>query len=71
MRDSNDSDSSVSWIADRPGDGGDGEVSRVEVIPDPDSETVTFASRRPEDGETTTAWITANAALVVDAAEMQ
>lgn len=43
----------------------------VEAILDTDSETVTFAWRRPEDGETTTAWITVDAATVVAGADMQ
>jgi len=71
MSDSRDSDSTVSWIADRSHDGGVAEASRVEMVPDDDSGTVTFVSNRPEDRETTTAWITIEGDLVVDASAMQ
>jgi hypothetical protein len=42
----------------------------VEVIPDLDSGTVTFAWR-PNEDEATTAWITADADLLVDVSDMQ
>jgi len=71
MSDSRDPDSTVSWIADRSRDASVTGPSRVEVVPDDDSGTVTFVSNRPEDRETTTAWITAEADLVVDVSAIQ
>jgi len=42
----------------------------MEVIPDADSGTVTFAWRRAHD-EATTAWITADAGLLVSGSDMR
>lgn len=64
-------DSTDSYNYDRSVDDIRPEMSRVEVIPDPDSETVTFVRRRPDDDGTTTAWITADANLVIDPNDMQ
>jgi hypothetical protein len=61
----------VSWDTDRSRDGGIAGAVRIEVVPVDDSETVTFVSNRPEDRETTTAWITAEADVVVDVSTMQ
>lgn len=71
MADSSDSEPTVRGIDSRPHPGASPDTAYVEAIPDPDSETVTFVLRRPEDGETTTAWITAEAGLVVNGADMQ
>lgn len=46
------------------------ESARLEVIPDPESDTVTFLSPRSDD-DPTTAWLTADAGLLVDVSEMQ
>jgi len=70
MPDGSDPDSTTPWID--PGSTGDalpGEPS-LEVIPDADSGTVTFAWRRADD-EATAAWITADAGLLVDGSDMQ
>jgi hypothetical protein len=71
MSDGSDSDRTAEWFDDRSRTGHRPELSRVEAIPDADTETVTFAWRRPEDGETTTAWITADADIVVSGSDMQ
>jgi len=71
MDDSNDFDRSAEWFDDRSRSDHRPGASRVEAIPDTDTETITFAWRRPEDGETTTAWITADADLVVSGSDMQ
>jgi len=71
MSDGSDSDSTAEWFDDRSRTDLRPELSRVEAIPDADTETVTFAWRRPEDGETTTAWITADADIVVSGSDMQ
>jgi hypothetical protein len=71
MGDSSDSEPTAHRIDSRPHPGASTDTAYVEAIPDPDSETVTFVSRRPEDGETTTAWITVEADLVVNGADMQ
>jgi hypothetical protein len=71
MSEDSDSDRTAEWFDDRsradpcPG------TSHVKAIPDADTETVTFAWRRPEDGDTTTAWITAHADIVVSGSDMQ
>ncbi len=70
MSESRDSDSPAHWVDDRSPTDPDHGTARVEAIPDPDSETVTFAWRGG-DGETTTAWITAEADLVVTGSDMQ
>lgn len=70
MADSSDSEPTASRASpDRPGPATD--TARVEAIPDPDSGRVTFAQRRPDAGETTTAWITAEARIVVSGSDMQ
>jgi len=72
MNDGSDSDRTAEWFDDRSRTDPCLGMSRVEAIPDPDSETVTFAWRRPEDGETTTtAWITADADIVVSGSDLQ
>jgi hypothetical protein len=71
MNDGSDSDRTAEWFDDRSRTDPSLGTSRVEAIPDADSETVTFAWRRPEDGETTTAWITADADIVVSGSDMQ
>jgi len=70
MPDGNGSDSTAPWIdagstEDAPPDG-----PSMEVIPDADSDTVTFAWRRADD-EATAAWITADAGILVDGSDMQ
>jgi hypothetical protein len=70
MPDGSDPDSTAPWI-----DTGSTEDAlpgnpNVEVIPDVDSGTVTFAWRHADD-EATTAWITADADRFVDASDMQ
>jgi len=65
MSDGSDSDRTAEWFDDRSRTALGPELSRVEAIPDADSATVTFAWRRPEAGETTTAWVTAEADVVV------
>ncbi|QLH77252.1 hypothetical protein HZS55_08090 [Halosimplex rubrum] len=66
MSDGGDRDGTPSWIDDQPRrpDASD-ETVRIETIPDDDAGTVTFAARRDSDGPTV-AWITVDAATVVD-----
>ena len=71
MADGSDPDGTAPWIDARSSDDALPETPRIEAIPDDETGTVTFAWRRPEDGETTTAWITADAALVVGGSDMQ
>jgi hypothetical protein len=71
MSDGSDSDRTAEWFDDRSRTDARPKLSRVEAIPDADTETVTFAWRRPEDGETTTAWVTANADIVLSGSDMQ
>jgi hypothetical protein len=71
MSDGSDSDRTAEWFEDRSRTDLRPELPRVEAIPDADTETVTFAWRRPGDGETTTAWITADADIVVSGSDMQ
>jgi len=47
------------------------ELSLIEALSGADTGTITFAWRRTEDGETTAAWITADADLVVSGSEMR
>jgi len=70
MPDDSDPDSTPLWI-DR-GSTEDAVRNRpdIEVIPDENSETVTFAWR-PNEDQATTAWITADANRLVDVADMQ
>jgi hypothetical protein len=70
MPDRSDLDSTAPWID--PGSTEDTlpDEPDMEVIPDADSETVTFAWRRADD-EATAAWITADAGLLVDGSNMQ
>ncbi|WP_436930696.1 hypothetical protein [Halosimplex halobium] len=64
MSDPGDPDRTAPWIDDRsPRPGTSDDPSRIEAVPD--AETVTFVERR-DDAEQTAAWITADAALVVD-----
>lgn len=69
MTDTSDSEPTTQRTDESPRPGHDS--GHVEAIPDAESETVTFAWRRPEDGEMTTAWITVDAATVVNGADMQ
>lgn len=69
MTDTSDSEPTTHRTDDSPRTSHD--RGHVEAIPDTESETVTFAWKRPEDGETTTAWITVDAATVVNGPEMQ
>jgi hypothetical protein len=46
-------------------------ASELEVRHDPESNEITFVSQAPVDSDTTTAWLTADAALVVDVTEMR
>jgi hypothetical protein len=55
MSDDSDSEPTAEWFDDRSRTDHFAWVSHVEAIPDADTETVTFAWRRPEDGDTTTA----------------
>jgi len=71
MTDGSDPDGTAPWIDARSPNDPASETPRIEAIPDDESGTVTFAWRRPGGGETTAAWITAEAALVVDGSEMQ
>jgi hypothetical protein len=71
MSDGSDSDRTAEWFDGRSRTDVRAELSRVEAIPDADRETVTFAWRQPEDGETMTAWITADADIVVSGSDMQ
>ena len=49
---------------------GASDPSHLDVISDPESNTVTFVSKRAED-DTTTAWITADVDVLVDLSETQ
>lgn len=70
MTDSHDHDSAVPWIDERHArKHAQPATSEVEVVSDAESETVTFVSRQPEDGEPTTAWITVDADVAVDLKE--
>jgi hypothetical protein len=70
MSDGPDRDSSRTDSPPRaPDDGPD--PARLDVIADGDSATLTFAAAPDDDRDTTTAWVTADAALVVDLAEMR
>jgi hypothetical protein len=71
MSDGSDSDRTAEWFDDRSRTDARPELSRVEALPDADTETVTFAWRRTEDGETTTVWITADADIIVSGSDMQ
>lgn len=69
MADANDSESSPDWIDD-PRTTRPEAAPRIDVFTDTRSDTVTFASRQREDGQTTTAWIAAEASFVVSRSEM-
>ena len=70
MTDSHDRDSAVPRIDERHArKHAQSATSEVEVIFDAESDTVTFVSRRPENDETTTAWITVDAGVAVDLEE--
>jgi hypothetical protein len=71
MPSGSDSDGTAPWIDARSRDDALPDAPRVEAIPDTESGTVTLAWRRPGDGETTAAWITADADHVVDGSDMQ
>lgn len=70
MSDSSDPDSTAPWTDNDPIEDTPHHKASVDVIPDSDSGTVTFAWRYDDD-KTTTAWITADASLLVDVAEIQ
>jgi hypothetical protein len=70
MSDGSDPDSTALWIDIASSEDPLGESPDIEVIPDADSETVTFALRRDEE-EATTAWITADADVLLDGSDMQ
>mgnify|MGYP006269114291 CR=1 FL=1 len=70
MSDGSDPDRTVPWIGIPSTEGALWGRPNVEVIPDADSGTVTFAWR-PNENEATTAWITADADLLVDVSDMQ
>jgi hypothetical protein len=71
MADGPDRDSAVPWIDDRRArEQPSSAAPEVEVVSDPESDTVTFVSQGTE-RDTTTAWITVDAGLVVDVAEHQ
>jgi|GEM_PF-2389448 len=71
MTDGSDPDGTAPWIDARSPNDTPPEAPCIEVIPDDDSGTVTFAWRRPEDGETTAAWITADAGIVVNRSDVR
>jgi hypothetical protein len=70
MPDSSDPDRTVPWIDIPSTEDALRDGPSVEVIPDADSGTVTFAWR-PNEDEATAAWITADADLLVDVSDMQ
>ena len=70
MSDSSDPDSIAPWTNDDPIEDTPQNKASVDVIPDSDSGTVTFAWRYDDD-KTKTAWITADASLLVDVADIQ
>ncbi|WP_254840140.1 DUF7511 domain-containing protein [Natronomonas marina] len=70
MPDGSDTDRTVPWIDIPSTEGAPRGHPSIEVIPDADSGAVTFAWR-PNEDEATTAWITADADLLVDASDMQ
>lgn len=65
MTDGSDRDSAVPWIDDQRARDQAPSASEIEVVSDPEGDTVTFVSRET-DRETTTAWITVDAEVVVD-----
>jgi len=71
MVDSSDSEPTASRVDGPARPAPSSDTASVEAIPDPDFGTVTFAQRRPEAAETTTAWITAEASIVVSGSDMQ
>jgi hypothetical protein len=70
MPDGSDTDSTEPWIDAGSFEDALPDGSSMEVIPDADSGTVTFAWRRAHD-EATTAWITADASLLVSGSDMR
>jgi len=70
MPDDSDHDSNAQWIDVSSPEDTPRDIPSIEVIPDADTETVTFAWRLDED-EATTAWITADAGLIVEGSAMQ
>jgi len=70
MSDSSDPDSIAPWTNDDPIEDTPQNKASVDVIPDSDSGTVTFAWRYDDD-KTKTAWITADASFLVDVADIQ
>jgi hypothetical protein len=69
VSDGSDPDRTVSWIDIPSTEGALRGHPSLEVIPDADSGTVTFAWR-PNEDEAATAWITADADLLVDVSDM-
>ncbi|QAU14120.1 hypothetical protein EKH57_16270 [Halorubrum sp. BOL3-1] len=70
MSDSGDSESTAPWTDRDPSEDTPRDNPSVDVIPGPDAGTVTFAWRHDDD-KTTTAWITADAGLLVDVTDIQ
>ena len=71
MADGDEYGSTADWIDDRSRAGPYAQGSRVEVFTDIDTDTVTFVWDPCGDAQTTTAWLTADADLVVSASDMQ
>lgn len=65
MSDSSDGDRSGSRVDGRRARRVPSAGTEVDLVRDAESDTVTFVSTRPEDSDTTTAWITAETDLVV------
>ena len=70
MSDSSDPDSTAPWTGHNLFEDTPRDNLSVDVIPDADAGTVTFAWRH-DDRKTTTAWITADAGLLVDVTNIQ
>lgn len=71
MTDGSDRDSTAPWRDGRlSGENYSSGASEIEVVPDAESDTVTFVSRGTGH-DTTTTWITVDAELVVNVAEQR
>ncbi|MDS0222296.1 hypothetical protein NDI54_13150 [Haloarcula sp. S1AR25-5A] len=71
MTDPDVQDEAVPWIDDQSQrSDGVSDLSQLDVVSDPESNTVTFVSKRIED-DTTTAWITAEVDILVDLSELR
>jgi hypothetical protein len=70
MSEHSDFDGAAPWIdTERRHEGLPGD-SRIEAIPDAESDTVTFVSTHPDVDDPTTAWITAPEEFVFDVADV-